>query len=701
MDSRSQDESLQQPDGAIQVKAFKRDDDVTVYVTNMNPYLFTYTVTMVAEPMEEEALKRFLLSYSPLFSFLGGSEEPEAEAAGIDASKAMMDARKLMSCDELEKKIEERIARLRSDYERYLKTYDGYQDTYKIVSGAFAALMNPLATCCSLYKNSVTYNQRYPDLPDKQEFERLAKNVKDLRSEYDLESQVGELEEMIKELDERMESSSPALAKKAMADQDKIIAAAQPRGDASLERSRKANEEIRKVEEQIRRAKSEASKKQLEERKKALQDEAGAAEEEQEALQAATREKERISRNLAECDQPTVSRLKASFREAQLDFEALQDKLEGLCNNLFGGNGVKLEGMAQSVRIVLEQPDYFFIRKFKTGGFKGGTNVTLRLFRAPNPVMSLTDDQKLANEISKPLPCKRDNTPSDTDSPNDETPGEDSQDGPKDGDKPRSQNKPAKPPNEPAKENPPPASQTTSLSAPPQDQYAGSLQDVGNASYLRQVGGRRVVPAMLTIHEPISLRNISFNTLQENQEPKDTEGTTDPAPQQPQTPDQQTELKFGAPRFILSGGIAFSRLEKREFQPVLGVARDRSGMPTSPDTITNVIGLKDSSDWTLGPILVLSARLVEGNGFGLYGSFGITGKKTDNNTDIDYLFGPSVSIFDNRILFTGGAYVGRQVRLGGDAFLGAPIGADATIPTRKEYHAKFGFSVTFRVIPWK
>jgi hypothetical protein len=124
-------------------------------------------------------------------------------------------------------------------------------------------------------------------------------------------------------------------------------------------------------------------------------------------------------------------------------------------------------------------------------------------------------------------------------------------------------------------------------------------------------------------------------------------------------------------------------------------------MPTSGNDLTTVIGLKENNKWTVGPLLLLNTKVWEtaDRNFGLHGSVGITGKRDTPGTDIDYFFGPSLSFARGLLFFTGGVYVGKQQRLAGDAFLGAKIDKGETVPVVKEFHAKPGFSLTFRIFP--
>lgn len=171
---------------------------------------------------------------------------------------------------------------------------------------------------------------------------------------------------------------------------------------------------------------------------------------------------------------------------------------------------------------------------------------------------------------------------------------------------------------------------------------------------------------------------------------------------QPSGTKKEEERFFDSRRFSLSGGVVISKLERREFQPVLGIARDADGNPTNGNTLTTVIGLKEDNDWTVGPLLLLNTKVWEraDRNFGVHGSVGITGKRDSAGTDIDYFFGPSVSFMRGLVFVSGGAYVAKQQRLAGDAFLGAKLEGDSpSVPVVKEYHAKAGFSLTFRIFP--
>jgi hypothetical protein len=157
---------------------------------------------------------------------------------------------------------------------------------------------------------------------------------------------------------------------------------------------------------------------------------------------------------------------------------------------------------------------------------------------------------------------------------------------------------------------------------------------------------------------------------------------------------------IGARRFQISGGMAFSSLGRREFQPVLGFPRNsegeiidpETGNPTNDRKLTNIVGLSEDSSRRFAPIGMLHYRIPYTQN--IFASVGFTGKRDEYGVDLEYLFGPSF-LYRNLFL-TFGAYAGKQQRLAGDLFEGAAIEGD-TIPVRKEYKWGFGFSLTFKI----
>jgi tetratricopeptide (TPR) repeat protein len=153
------------------------------------------------------------------------------------------------------------------------------------------------------------------------------------------------------------------------------------------------------------------------------------------------------------------------------------------------------------------------------------------------------------------------------------------------------------------------------------------------------------------------------------------------------------KLNFGGgPRFVLAGGLAFTQLEKQEFQRV------------QPATGDPIVGLKENSDTRIVPLVILHTRIwnprCTGGGFpcAIHLSAGVTAKNDNKGTDIEYLFGPSISFAEERFFITVGAYGGKQQRLEGNFALGSPVPADLSeLPVRKEYHWKFGFALTYKI----
>jgi hypothetical protein len=94
---------------------------------------------------------------------------------------------------------------------------------------------------------------------------------------------------------------------------------------------------------------------------------------------------------------------------------------------------------------------------------------------------------------------------------------------------------------------------------------------------------------------------------------------------------------------------------------------------------------------------MLSTRLTKFRNYNLYFSLGITAKRADSSTNVEYLLGPSASFLNNQLLFTAGAYAGRQQRLGGDIFINEKLPQGGSITIQQEYTFKPGFAFTYRI----
>jgi hypothetical protein len=161
--------------------------------------------------------------------------------------------------------------------------------------------------------------------------------------------------------------------------------------------------------------------------------------------------------------------------------------------------------------------------------------------------------------------------------------------------------------------------------------------------------------------------------------------------------DVNETVQLGRPRFTLSGGMVFSPLPRRTFGPVKGFVLDAQGNPTGKGD-ANVIGYVQNSPRRLLPILFLNSRVLDYGQGSLYFSVGITAKH-DDNLDMEYLIGPSVSFLNDRALFTFGAYGGLTQNLVSDVKIGDAIPdslGDAEF-FRKKLTWKPGFSFSYAI----
>jgi hypothetical protein len=172
-------------------------------------------------------------------------------------------------------------------------------------------------------------------------------------------------------------------------------------------------------------------------------------------------------------------------------------------------------------------------------------------------------------------------------------------------------------------------------------------------------------------------------------------------------PDEPNHTKanatIGARRFELSGGMAFSTLNRREFQAVLGFPRnangqivDKDGNPTDKRELTSIVGISESSKSRFSPIVLLNTRLTDNPKYNLFFSVGVTAKNDSKGTDIEYLIGPSFNFLNKNAFFTFGAYAGKQQKLAGDLFEGAAL-SDSSVPVEKKYKWAPAFSFTYRI----
>ena len=166
-------------------------------------------------------------------------------------------------------------------------------------------------------------------------------------------------------------------------------------------------------------------------------------------------------------------------------------------------------------------------------------------------------------------------------------------------------------------------------------------------------------------------------------------------PEKPVKPDINESIQIGRPRFLVSGGLVYSPLDRQSFVTTSGFTRDASGNPTG-DGHTKVVGFDENSPRRLLPMVFLNSRITSFDRASIYFSLGVTAKK-DKDVDVEYLFGPSVSMLNDRAMFTFGAYAGKGERLVPDVRIGDTIpddAGDARVST-KHYTWKPGFSFSY------
>lgn len=166
--------------------------------------------------------------------------------------------------------------------------------------------------------------------------------------------------------------------------------------------------------------------------------------------------------------------------------------------------------------------------------------------------------------------------------------------------------------------------------------------------------------------------------------------------------DLKNEIRIGSIPFNLAVGLAYTSLEQRTYDEVVGFARNREGNLTNGRTLTRIVGLSSSSDYRLTPMAMLHTRLTKFGRHDFYFSTGVTGKKTDNSFDVEYLLGGSVNLHRRKIFLTFGAFAGKHQILGGDFFEGAQLAKTQNVTIQNRYVWKpaiaFSYDIS-RIIP--
>lgn len=161
--------------------------------------------------------------------------------------------------------------------------------------------------------------------------------------------------------------------------------------------------------------------------------------------------------------------------------------------------------------------------------------------------------------------------------------------------------------------------------------------------------------------------------------------------------DVKNEIRIGGIPFNLAMGLAYTSLEERTYDEIVGFARDRNGNLTNGEKLTRVVGLTSSSGYRLAPLALLHSRLFDFGNRSFYFSTGVTGKKSDDKLEIEYMLGGTVNAYRRKIFVTFGAFAGKQTVLGGDFFLGAKLDKDQSVPTTTRYVWKPGFAISYDI----
>ncbi len=161
--------------------------------------------------------------------------------------------------------------------------------------------------------------------------------------------------------------------------------------------------------------------------------------------------------------------------------------------------------------------------------------------------------------------------------------------------------------------------------------------------------------------------------------------------------DIKNEIRIGGVPFNLAMGLAYTSLEERTYDEIVGYARDRDGKLTNGQNLTRIVGLTSSSGYRLAPLALLHARLFDFGDRSFYFSTGVTGKKSDDKLQIEYLLGGTVNAYRRKLFVTFGAFAGKQSVLGGDFFLGAKLDKDQNVTTTTRYVWKPGFAISYDI----
>lgn len=191
--------------------------------------------------------------------------------------------------------------------------------------------------------------------------------------------------------------------------------------------------------------------------------------------------------------------------------------------------------------------------------------------------------------------------------------------------------------------------------------------------------------------------SYAFSRTKKAEAKGSTSGTSSPSD------DLKNEIRLGGIPFSLGLGLVVTSLEERTYDEIAGFARDRQGNLSNGQTLTRIVGLTSSSGYRMVPMVMLHTRLTDfGKSRDFYFTTGLTGKKTDNDFDLEYLLGGSVNVYRRKIFLTFGTFIGKQQILGGNFFEGAGLNRSQNVTTINRYVWKPAVSFSYdisRIIP--
>ena len=159
----------------------------------------------------------------------------------------------------------------------------------------------------------------------------------------------------------------------------------------------------------------------------------------------------------------------------------------------------------------------------------------------------------------------------------------------------------------------------------------------------------------------------------------------------------RNEIRIGSIPFNLALGMAFTSLEQRTYNEIAGFARDRTGNLTNGETLARIVGVTSSSNYRLSPLATLHTRLTNFRRHDFYFTTGISGKKTDDDFDVEYLLGGSFNVYRRKVFLTFGTFIGKQNNLRDNFFEGLALDTGQTISTERRYVWKPTFAFSYDI----